>query len=211
MVVCRSESRALAGDPKQDRAVREPSGRSGRSSARDVPDIYQVPLSVPDRGASTTTSCASTSGSRRRRRTSSTGRRSLARAAERGRETRHGSRWSANTCSSRTPTCRSRSARARRHPPRVQGRCRLDRLGGGRAIRRSPAPRAGRRRPDPRRVRRPRDRGQDPRRPDRARANGSRTSGSAWGCSSRSASSRATSPEMDGANSTEFDPETPFP
>ena len=40
---------------------------------------------------------------------------------------------------------------------------------------------------------------------------GSRTSASASGCTSPSPSSRATSVGLDGANSTEMDPETPFP
>ena len=70
----------------------------------------------------------------------------------------------------------------------------------------------GRRRdPDPRRLRRARDRGQGRGGADRAREAGSRSSASASGCRSRSSSSPATSAGMDGANSAEFDPETPVP
>ena len=74
-----------------------------------------------------------------------------------------------------------------------------------------PPDRGGRRHPDPRRLRRARDRGQDRRRRGSPASSGSRSWASASACRWRSPSSRATSSGMDGANSSEFDPETPYP
>ena len=94
------------------------------------------------------------------------------------------------------------------YPPRHQRRGRAGRLRG---LRPRGDRRVGRRDPDPGRLRRARDRGQDRGGADRARAAASPTWGSASGCRSRSPSSPATSPAWTGANSTEFDPETPYP
>ncbi len=100
-----------------------------------------------------------------------------------------------------------RGARARRLPPRGRGQGRAGRL---RELRPREA-RGLRRDPDPGRLRRARDRGQGRSGADRPRETRSPTWGSASGCRSPSSSSPATSAGMEGANSAEFDPETPFP
>ncbi len=68
-----------------------------------------------------------------------------------------------------------------------------------------------RRHPRPRRLRRARDRGQDQGRPLRPRAAACRTSASASGMQIAVSEFARHVAGMDGANSTEFDPETPFP
>ena len=106
---------------------------------------------------------------------------------------------------------RARGAEARRRPSRRAGarplggrREHVLRGGGARA-------RAGRRRARSRRLRLARLGGEDPRLPRRRASGRSRTSASASACTSPSPSSPGTSPGMDGANSTEMDPETPYP
>ena len=65
MVMCRSEERALAGHPQEDRAVREPAGRGDRLRLRRRRHL-QGAAGLPRRRASTTSS-STTSASRRRR------------------------------------------------------------------------------------------------------------------------------------------------
>ena len=102
-----------------------------------------------------------------------------------------------------------RGARARRPRQRVPGRARVHRLRAGRAAGARGAPLEPRRRPRPRRLRRPRHRGED--RGDRLRADEPDPvlRHLPRACSSRSSSSRATSPASPGANSSEFDKDTP--
>ena len=68
-----------------------------------------------------------------------------------------------------------------------------------------------RRHPGRARLRRARHRGQDRGHPLRAREAASRSSASASACRWRSSSSRATCAASTGANSTEFEPDTPYP
>ena len=104
-----------------------------------------------------------------------------------------------------------RGAPPRRLPARLADRHRLGRLGDARRRR---GPRAASRGPTaccPGRLRRPRDRGQDHRRRGSPASRRSRTSASAWACRWPCAEFARHVAGMDGANSTEFDPETPFP
>ena len=101
-----------------------------------------------------------------------------------------------------------RGAQARGHPPRRRARDRLGRRGGagprgaawtGPTASSCPAASAA----AAWRARSP---------PPGSRASAAcRSWASAWACRSRSSSSPATSAAMDGANSSEFDPETPYP
>ena len=130
MLMCRSESVALDRHPQEDRAVREPAGRR-RSS--------------PPAMWTTSTRCRSSSTSRASTTSSSTTSASQAPApdlagwqepierSEHAPRAPCGSRWSASTCSSRTPTCRC--PRRCATPPRCRtpGADRLDRLRGARA------------------------------------------------------------------------------
>ena len=97
-------------------------------------------------------------------------------------------------------------------PARVQDRRRLGRLRDAVRRRRGGAPPRGRRRhPRARRLRRPRDRGQDPRDPRRPRAADPVPRASASGMQIAVCEFARHVADMDGANSTEFDPETPHP
>ena len=117
---------ALAGDPQEDRAVREPAGR--RRSSRPATWTTSTRCRSPSTSRASTTSSSSTSALQAPAPELS----QLAGADRAGREraaARCGSRWSASTCSSRTPTCRSprRSATPRAlQDGRVRDR--LDRL-----------------------------------------------------------------------------------
>ena len=209
MLMCRSEERAARRTSAEKIALFASLPVEAIVSASDVDNIYKVPLDYRDQGvddfvldhfrmeapAPDLTEWEAITRARRARRRS-----------------RCGSRSSASTCSSRTPTCRSprrcatpASSTARKVEVDWIDSEQLDADDARRAARRR------RRDPDPRRLRRARDRGQDRRRARRARAAASRTSASASACRSRSPSSRATSPAWTGANSTEFDPETPWP
>ena len=179
-------------------------------SAKDVDDVYEIPRSGTARRASTSGS-SSTSASRRRRPSSRAGSRSCAVAA-RARET---VRIALVGKYVKLEDAYKSVNEALAHAGSFEG-CRVeidwvdsehlehedavvDRLAGRR------------RRARARWLRRPRDRGKDPGREGPPASGMSRTSGSASGCRSRSASSPATSAGMPGANSTEFDPETEWP
>ena len=101
-----------------------------------------------------------------------------------------------------------RGAHPRRLPPRHQRRGRAGRLRG---LRPGADRRVGRRDPDPRRLRRARDRGQDRGGADRPRARRSRYLGICLGMQIAVVEFARHVAGMDGANSTEFDPETPYP
>ena len=106
-----------------------------------------------------------------------------------------------------------RGAAPRRLPARRQGRDRLDRLREPRGRRRRRVLRRlerRRRHPDPGRLRRPRDRGQDRRRAGRARARDP-VSRHLPGHAGRRREFARHVAGMEGANSTEFDLETPYP
>ena len=132
----------------------------------------------------------------------------LVRARRRRDPARSASRSSASTSSSPTPT--SRSSRRSIHGGYHHGvNVTVDLLDSEELD--EDALMAVRRRPDPGRLRRARDRGQGRRASGSPARTGSRSSASASGCRSRSSSSRATWPAWTGANSAEFDPETPYP
>ena len=140
MVVCRSEERALARRSAEDRAVRDPAGRGGRLRARRRQHL-QGAARLP-RARASTTSSSTTSASRRRRPTSPSWEAIVDRARARP-SSRCGSRSSASTSSSRTPTCRS--SRRCATPASMHGgagRDRLDRLRAARGGEAARAPRA---------------------------------------------------------------------
>ena len=159
MVVCRSESQLSARDPEQDRAVREPAGRGGRLGLRRRRHLPR-PARVPRRRASTTSSCGSTSASRCREPDLSGWEAIIERAREASDGRPDRARRQVRPARGRLPVGR-RGAAARRHPPRLPRRDRLDRLGVGRRVGGRCAARSRRRDPDPGRLRRPRLRGQD--------------------------------------------------
>ena len=197
--------------PQEDRAVRLAAGGRGGLRARRRPDLQGAARSSARRAS--TTSCSSTSGSRRPppdlgrlggARASAPARRSSARPC--------GSRSSASTSSSRTPTCRSSRRCATRASSTAAGSRSTGWTRRRSTTRRSRrARRGGRRHPHPGRLRRARDRGQDRRLADRPRAADPvprRLPRHADGRGRLRAPRRRTWP---GANSTEFDPETPYP
>ena len=106
-----------------------------------------------------------------------------------------------------------RGAAPRRHPqPRAQGQHRVRRLRDARRRRTSAQLRDVRRDPGARRLRQARHRRQDRRRSQYARENRIPYLGICLGMQvADDRDSRATSAGLDGANSTEFDPDTPHP
>ena len=104
-----------------------------------------------------------------------------------------------------------RGVEARRLRVGRQGRHRLDRGRRHRRAARRRHARRSRRHRRARRLRRARHRGQDRGRGVRARSTACRISGCASVCSARSSRSRATCAGLAGANSAEFDTQTPHP
>ena len=116
MVVCRSEG-ALSREIRQKIALFASLPVEAVISARDVDDIYKVPLMFRAEGVDDL--ILDHFKRRHRRRSSATGRRSCAARARR--RSTCASRWSASTCSSRTRTCpwsRRSSMRASTTAPR---------------------------------------------------------------------------------------------
>ena len=199
---------AVAGHPRQDRALRRRRPGRGHRVPRRAATSISCRRCCRRRGS--TGSSASGSGSRRRRPTSASGTSSTSGIDAAARDRRDRARRQVREAPGRVPL-RARGAQARRPAQRLRGPRALGRRrehvvrGGGGACSTastacsSPAASAraaGRGRSSPAR--------------SRARRR-SRTSASASACTSPSPSSRATSCGLDGANSTEMDPETPYP
>ena len=187
--MCRSEGALSLEIRKQDRAVREPAAEA-IVSARDVDDIYEVPLTLPRAGRGRLHR-SSTSTSRRRepelaswKRVDRARRSAPSDGADRARRQVRAARGRlpvglAKRCATR-PRCRTHASRSSGSTPRARG---------GRAPRELLAD--ARRRAHPGRLRRARHRGQDRRSALRARAQRPLPRASAWACRSRSRSSRA--------------------
>ena len=207
VVVCRSSSPLVRRAARQDRALRRPRRARGDRRPRTRRDIYLVPLRlreqrlddlVIERLGLETHGLDLVDWTRLVRPHRSTSRAGC------------GSRSSASTSSSsdaylsviealkHAASTTAPSSRSSGSTPRPQLAEAEERLAASTASS-SPAASA------------PRHRGQDRGRAPRARDATSRSSGSASACSSRSSSSRATSCGLASANSTEFDPETPYP
>ena len=188
-----------------------PADRGGRLAPSDVDNIYKVPLVLP-RARASTTSSSTTSASRRPRPTST----------EWGELTaprRRGDRDRADRARRQVRPARGRLpvGRPRRCATPASSTARRSRSTGS-TPRRSTSTRgapSGSRGADgildPRRLRRPRHRGQDPRRAGRPRAASIPYLGICLGMQIAVAEFARHVAGMDGANSTEFDPETPFP
>ena len=131
MVVCRSESAAVARHPAQDRAVRQPPGRGGRLGPRRARHLPGA-AGVPQPRASTTTSSASTSGSSAPPPDLDGWEAITRRASEADADRADRARRQVRPARGRLPVGR-RGAPALRRPPRLQGRDRLGRLRDGRA------------------------------------------------------------------------------
>ena len=210
MLICRSEGALSRGHPQEDRAVREPAD-GGDRLRRDVDNIYKVPLTFHEQGVDDfiLEHFGIEAPAARPRRA---GR--VDRARRRGATRRCGSRWSASTSSSRTPT--SRSSEALRHAASAHGsRVEIDWVDSETLERRREARASACSEADgiliPGGFGGRGIEGKIARGARRARAAASPTSGICLGMQSRSPSSRATSPAWTGANSTEFDVETPYP
>ena len=117
MLMCRSEGSLSHGDPQEDRAVREPAAR--RRSSRRATSTTSTRSRSPSTSRASTTSSSSTSALEAPPPELSRWKEPIERSAQR-RRARCGSRWSASTCSSRTPTCRSPKRCAT--PPRCRTR-----------------------------------------------------------------------------------------
>ena len=168
MVVCRSESE-LSHDIRRKIALFASLPVEAVVSARDVPDIYQVPLVFNSQGVDDYILQRALRARRAAAGPERLGGDHAPRRARPGRTRADRARRQVRPARGRLPVGR-RGAPAFRHPPRLQGRDRLGRLRDGRRPEGRRAARERRRHPDPRRLRRPRLGGQDPRRPDRARA-----------------------------------------
>ena len=192
MLLCRSESE-LSGDIRKKIALFASLPVDAVVSAKDVDNIYKVPLWYHEQGVDEF--ICDYFGIEPEPADLDEWHDIVERADAR-RRSRCGSRWSASTSSSRTPT--SRCPRRCATPAAcTAASVEIDWVDSeDLSDEQAAAERLARRRrhPRPRRLRRPRHRGQDPRRAGRPRAAASRTSASAWGCRSRSASSHATSP-----------------
>ena len=169
MVVCRSEG-GLPSDVRKKIALFASLPMEAIVSARDVDNIYKVPLYFHAEGVDDFV-LEHFGIEASRRPTSATGSGSCAAPARPRTTTRCGSRSSASTSSSRTRTCRS----PRRCATPASSTAARSRSTGWTPRRSTTsevrdARRAGRRHPHPRRLRRARDRGQDHRLADRARA-----------------------------------------
>ena len=105
MVVCRLRGRAVVRHPQEDRAVRVAAGGGGRLRARRRPDLQGAAV-LPGRGRRRLRARPLRDGGRAARPGGVDGLHRQGRAS-RSSAARCGSRWSASTSSSRTPTCRS--------------------------------------------------------------------------------------------------------
>ena len=209
MLVCRSEG-GLPQDVRRKIALFASLPEDAVVSARDVDNIYKVPLVFRAEGvddfvlehfgleapAPDLERLGPAAPPRRR------GRAAPAGEDRAGRQVR--------PARGRVPV-RRRGAAPLGLPARLRDRDRLGRLRDARRRRGPRAARGRRRHPDPGRLRRARHRGQDRRPRGSPASSRSRSSASASACRWRSPTSPATWSDMAGANSTEFDPETPYP